>query len=306
MKTSIKILIVAVSIVVLSIICTVTYCVFDCIAHYYDIQNYIGDWEPQVENPEKYISVIGNSLIKFPSGEINLEKYHPDSEIVRVICIHNGRIYYAIQRYADDSSNPLWGIASVSTSGKDPIEHCLENLFDLNEKESPECQNLNNASMALDAYGTYFSGDAIYLYGSRKNLCLRLNTGVVEDVADVPTKAYAAKRVDAHTLIIEETASSVQKTVTLANMAEKNGYVKELSKVDSGRTWGDLQPLERFFSGVKIIGDEIYIISSVFDYQGYTYAIVFRYDFESEAIAYVTSCKVGDTVSNFYDVITQG
>ena len=58
--------------------------------------------------------------------------------------------------------------------------------------------------------------------------------------------------------------------------------------------------LSDFFQYVKVINDQIYILCEVMNWNGEAFAVVFKYDFNTEQTFYVMSEKISDRVSTNY------
>lgn len=88
--------------------------------------------------------------------------------------------------------------------------------------------------------------------------------------------------------------------ITLESMAEKSSNAKQISGLSSYKRWNRKSFLSDFFQYVKVINDQIYILCEVMNWNGEAFAVVFKYDFNTEQTFYVMSEKISDRVSTNY------
>ena len=79
-----------------------------------------------------------------------------------------------------------------------------------------------------------------------------------------------------------------ERIITVKDMAERNDYIKSLT--DLKATWyvfGIQKPLKSFPSKFFVINDDIYIIGVVYDRNGESNCVVFRYNYVDDTYTFL-------------------
>lgn len=144
--------------------------------------------------------------------------------------------------------------------------------------------------------GGLYANGKIYLKGISKTIAYDIQTGTVQE-SEIPPSKYVWSIEDRGSRItIENTEQGETKTLTLEEMSKTNAYAQQLSGLS-------LHDDSRFFVKAKVVDDDVYIIGEVLNWWGEAFAVVFKYDFSTNQVFYVSAIKVEDGVSTNYSFV---
>lgn len=130
---------------------------------------------------------------------------------------------------------------------------------------------------------------------------VELNT--VSETTEYHHSPYVWSIDDNQLITIEDTEQNLTRELTLEDLAENNSYAQKLLELSTKQTWDGTSLTDRFFSYIKIIDQDIYIVCQVYNWNGESTAVIFRYDFSSDNVLYVSSYKTGDIVQSNYSFV---
>ena len=79
--------------------------------------------------------------------------------------------------------------------------------------------------------------------------------------------------------------NSEERIITIDYMAQRNEYVKKLSELEAHKgVFTTIEPMKDFFYKSFVLDNQIYFLCRVLDRDGESNALMFRYDYESEAL----------------------
>ena len=265
----------------------------------FNLRHFFKDLQP--ESPELCIQVVYNNEIQDQYGNsLFKEETLERGNLGIVFCARGNRDYFGYATGVPETTAQykIWHIASVVMQGMDFQEHFAGNLFD-DTVISPEFRDISIYSDRTENFGGYYDGEGrIYLHGNVKTVCFYMETDRAEEVEKLPNCPFTWEIEDHQSITISY--GNIQKAITLESMAEKSSNAKQISGLSSYKRWNRKSFLSDFFQYVKVINDQIYILCEVMNWNGEAFAVVFKYDFNTEQTFYVMSEKISDRVSTNY------
>lgn len=267
----------------------------------FNMRHYFDNWNN--ETNDNIISISYSSVYN-NNGELLFEiddDLH-SLNIEIVYCVKGERIYfsYATMDPETDLRN-IWHIASVSVSGKDFKEHYSGILFDDTIKY-PTLKDLSCNTDCAEEYGGLYYDNVIYLHGNARTVAFDLETEITKEIDSLPVSRYMGKIENKQTLTVIDTENGATHTVTLESMANSNVYAKNLLELSTRKIWSGESPTFNLFDRMKTVDEQMYITCVIYNWNGDSFAVVFKYDFASDKVYYVSSNKVGGNVSSRYKI----
>lgn len=96
-------------------------------------------------------------------------------------------------------------------------------------------------------------------------------------------------------------------TFTLEDMASKSDGIAKIYALKNKLDWQKCSYLSGFFSSntIEVVGEKIYYIASVRNWQGEPYAIILEYDLDYNEWIYVTNCFVGSDIHRYCYIVPE-
>ncbi len=266
----------------------------------YNMRHYFDDWEPETD--EEIIHVLSDTFIYYHLESMNLDDY-VNGRIEEVYCVKNDRIYFCYSTSDSDTRrNLVWHIASVGINGENLTDHYSGNLFKEPHLfgDSYVYERLSYHSYDENLYGGFYSNDKIYLHGNGGNIVYDIMCGTASEIDEHPIGKYRWRIENHQKITIEDTEQNIFRTITLESMAEQNSYAQKLLELSSRKINTGDSSTYKILSKMKVVDDRIYIVCEVLNWNGESFSIVFRYDFSSEKVTYLSFFKVFDLVDSRY------
>ncbi len=269
-----------------------------CSCGMFSDQSFFDGWVS--ETNEEILHIIGDS---FADGSDAEWEKHIDGRIEEIYCVQNDRIYLCYSTAIPDAyPDRTWHIASIGRNGEDFTEHYGGNLFTNSNPKgyAYEYTRLSITPYDAENYGGFYAYHKIYLHGDKTTVVYDIQNGTLSETDGYPVSPYTWSINEHKTIVIQDREQNVTKTLTLESMAEENPYAKDLLAYSKKNTWNGTSLTENIFSGMKIVGDRIYVICEMRNWHGESFAVVFRYDFASDSMLYVSHQKTSDRVESIY------
>lgn len=266
----------------------------------YNMRHFFDDWEKEVD--EEIAPVLHDYYVYYRDKKVNLHDISP-GYIREVFCVSDDRIYFCYSTSTPDSeAGIIWNIASIGLNGENLINHYSCNLFNKSDYLTKDRYiRLSYHDYNENYYGGLYEDNKIYLHGRDRTVVYDICNDTACEVNEYPMSRYRWNFNDTHSeIVIKDCEQDLCKTVTLESMAEKNNYAKKLLELSSRKIWSGKSPTYKVFSMVRTVGDRIYLICEVLNWNGESFSIVFQYDFSSENVLYVYSIKTSDLVNSRY------
>lgn len=270
----------------------------------FTLRGYFDDWVP--ESSETIVDVKNRDIVYYSSEkEVWLDQLFDGIYVEETFCVEKERIYFCYSTSVSNSkSERVWHIGSVKEDETDFKEHYTSNHINV-KSDLGDYQSLSQGYDRETSIGGLYYNHKIYLKEPDRMIVYDITTDMVQETERLPEAKYQWTIDNNHTIVFTELSSGAMQTVTLESLAEKNTYAARLLEMkDSKIAIGD-SAIRDFFSKVKVIDDNIYLICEVFNWHGFTFAVVFRYDFSNDQALYVHSVKVGDPVSSRYSFVLE-
>lgn len=248
------------------------------------------------------------SYVYFKDVYINGSKLNIDDvlddktkSLKQVFCIDNGRIYFAYSYTVNDKTHYV--LASINSDDSE-LKIIWDEVFDY--MNSWECQ--------FDYYDDYSSRNGYYYdekivvtdfdklieYDLKTELC---NETKFQNYQK-PNINFKFKQNDSQEYLL-----SCNDNVFLINndfLINNSETAKKLLSKKRLNIWNGNSPTDNFINSIKIIGDEIFVICSMQNFSGTSYAIIFEINIEQKTCHYVGFHLVGGVIhdSEFYIIPT--
>ena len=270
-----------------------------CAVGKYNLQRYFDEWESEVD--QKTYPIYNSRMIKTDHTLLCVKDFAPGT-VMDIYCVYNERIFFF---YVTSGENHewTWNIGSISESGGDFQCHFSENVMQDKSSSGPSYNQLSWSPNLNRPTGGFYLNGKIYLRGLTKSIAYDIEQDSINESPEIPQQMYVCTKENGQ-LTITENKSGISKTITLDKMAENHPYVQQLVDLESQGISNQKHLME--LSKAMFIQDEIYIVLSILDKSGESYAFAFQYDFETEKYTYVTSCHISSTayLFSFVPVLT--
>ncbi len=218
------------------------------------------------EEFDKAALVVSDKYVKINDKTVRLTTPSKASKIVDVYCIERGRVYFAY------SIENTWGIASIDMEGKNiTVYYKYEN--------GGKYQRLSTLSDYSDALGGLYYESKIYLKGQSGIIVLDLNKETVEEKKEMPKTGYKWTVSDGKASF-GKPKDKENADLTLYDIADKSHCGAALRKL--GGNSGIITEINSSNGSVFFVGQ----ITGRF---GIKYAVLFRYDTETDTYKYLGS-----------------
>lgn len=306
---------VAISISAFLIICAII-CV--CVIAEKNLLHFFDKWEPEVAED---IHIRNYYQIDSKKQGVNLFPLFDDTGIgvfQEVFCEQNNRLYFCYTKSNSMQKDICtYYIASCDLSANDfQIHYSADFQISL----SPLPQNLLSDYYPLNYLSSYEKNQG-GAYSNGQILLQDQNQVAVYDIALDQAALYQDESEiqsvlseffhrelnwEIHNqseIVFSNNDTGEIRILTLEKMAESNEYANALLKISDKKTWDkNITFGEQFFSGVKILDGEPYVICKIFRWDGNSIAIVFKYDFDTNTVKYVKEVSVGGVIASRFDV----
>lgn len=143
---------------------------------------------------------------------------------------------------------------------------------------------------------TNYSDGKLVIYDGTKTASYNIESGEYEiglpTDFSYPEQEYTVEKIESETIlecgfIIK--SKTEERRLTISDMAERNEKIKALTELEAHRWlfFFTTEPLKSFIYGLRVVNNEIYLIGRVFDNDGESNAVVFRYDYDTDSFAFV-------------------
>ena len=227
------------------------------------INNYV---KFEAEEFDKAALVVSDKYVKVNDKVVTLQTPSKASKVVDVFCVERGRIYFA---YGIEST---WGIASMDMQGKNiTVYYKYEN--------AGKYQRLSTLSDYTDALGGLYYESKIYLKGNDGIFVLDLNKEEVTETKEMPGIDYKWTVQDGKATFGKADSKGPQ-SLSLYDIAEKSHVGSALKSL--GGNSGVITEINSSNGSIFFVGQ----ITGKF---GIKYAVLFRYDTETDTYKYLGS-----------------
>lgn len=270
----------------------------------YNLRHFFDNWESEAEDSCLHIVNDYNSVYnKMGNRLFDLNGVSPEGTIKKAVCVQNDRIYFVYgTKDVNTKHGRIWHIALVNINGEDVKEHYFGNLSD-SDSICPDLNDLSTISNKSEQYGVLYDSGQIVLIGNQKKVVFDIEKETIAEADEIPAGKYTWQIDNHQSVEIHSLESDIVKTITLEEMAQKNEYAKKLFSLSSRKNWNGRSPTQNFFESVKVIDEKIYLICTVYNWNGESFAIVFRYDFPSDSFYFLSEKSVGGNMESNYSFV---
>ena len=266
----------------------------------YCLKHFFEDWTSESDQKMLQVSYSDrlydkNQNFLFDIGEIlNVEQ--GNGFVEEVYCVRNNRIYFCYSTSTHSLQYEEWHIASLSLGGEDFQEH-FHNMEDPIRDGKHLYEKLSYAYREDHSIGGLYHNGKIFLRTQTKNFAYDIDTDTVTEVENLPTLKYTfTVSEDNQQLLIENTKTNENRTVTLQSMAKINAYAEQLLDIHSDDAF------DYFFANAVSVDEEIYIICEVVGF-AYIFSLMFEYDFANNEVHFVSLLMGGDATIDNYSIV---
>lgn len=247
-----------------------------------NLTTFFSDWEVETDKPALLTSF--ENQIKCNSIDINLESIIPAGRVYDIFGVKDDTIYFYYET-RNEQGNYIAHLASVAVAGEDFRE--IYNWVLSTESRYIKFSDTNDRSCPL---GGLYENGCIYLHGDDKTIRYDIQTGEIDESAEIPACHYTWSIEDKQKILIENSETGVTREITLERMAQSNDYANRLLQLSEKNK--DKSPTRELFVGVKIYGDDIYLMCEVSSLLWSEYAVFFKYDFDSDCVKHAGTFKM--------------
>lgn len=262
------------------------------------LDGYFTEWENETD--ENFAFFYPHRLF-FSAENAYSDDYvyiHEDYEL-RVYCIKDDKIYFGYATLAENTKQSrIWHIASMGMDGENVTEYYSGDMFP-EEYNYYDCRyrNLNRLSDWDGVYGGLYWNGSIYLRGAARTVEYNTESGELNENASLPDRECVCEKESNSLFYIKDSSGNVIKTLDIKKMAEGDVYARQLSELSENKIW----------SGKSAIGDidvewtdssNFYFLVTVYNYHGSQYAVLFKYDTETDGISYIRNIYIDDSRSS--------
>jgi len=261
----------------------------------YSLRHYFDDWESESEGVFA-LTYLGNS-IQYP-GMDHYEMVFQDVEELDfyadwIYSIENGRIYFLGSEQDENQELTNWRIASMKTDKSD-----LQIHYQIDVMKHEKYYDLSNSLQKTmnPVCGGIYDDHHIYIKAYDTIVAYDIMNDTVETVDSLPSCTYSIDANSFDYVVISKNNES-GRTITPESMAKTNAYVSKLLELEQCRTIDGESFLENFFIYARVLDGEIYLVCRIYNLYGFSDAILFQYDYETDTVRYVTAGQSYEDVS---------
>lgn len=264
----------------------------------YEMLHFFDEWKVETDN-KIAIAQYGSTVYFNPldkSQSLRLREIEGVSYVEEVYCIKNDRVYFCNEELfkGENPRRHCFSIMSVALNGEDLKVHGSLNSFGFSAGYYQQYAYTTTYEKTYNTGGLYYDGQ-IYLKVDERIIVYDIETDTTKEAEAIPINHYSVT-VDNKKVIIEDPETNETRTITHEKMAENNLYAQKLFETLEFNK----ESLDTFFEGVKIEDDDIYVVCCVRNWMGDAFGIVFKYDFSSDEVSYVSHKKSGNGLVNPY------
>ena len=264
----------------------------------FSMHGFFDKWKTEVS--ESIIHVYNESYLTSEfADDKDLQDILESGVVEEVYCVENDRIYF-IYSVSNEYPKVIWNIASVNINFEDLKIHFSEDITNA-EGSKPSYEKLGYLSEHRNLFGGMYADHKIFLKGNNKIVMYDITSDAVEYVDTYPKMNYAWEIQNHQSIVFENLHDGTTQTITMETIAQCNAYAKELTELKT--IWDGSSATKHFFATVKMQNDELFIVTEVLNWHGSAFAIVFKYDYDTNTVQYVSSYKTSDRVEGNYSFV---
>jgi len=271
----------------------------------YSLRHYFEDWKS--ESDDQFASVLYGTSLQYP-GTHQYEKIFQDVKLdfwaEMIYSIENGRVYFFGSEDDTDQKLSSWKIASMKTDKTDVKIHYevkVPSVFKYYDLSNTDLDYIQFGAHP-EKYGGLYDDHKIYLKTDSGICVYDIINDSIAPIDALPQSEYAIDTFRTSCVVITKD-NEPSRTITLESMAKTNAYVNQLLEFNNNRTLNGKTFLEDIFSYARVLNGEIYLVCRVYNLYEAPYVIVFRYEYDTDSVYYVTSAESGEHVEVFYAFI---
>ena len=244
------------------------------------MEDFFAEWE--IEEIDTNIAIYNTHLDELTLGEktIDVEFLTGDT----LLCVIENNLYcFGVSYNTSGAYKNLGRIFCVNLENKE-IEYLHLGQY---------CPNNDDNAYTPDAY--YQDGNII-IFDNATTTIYNIETGKAKKLpAEAFSQVYTPKYTFEYPQNTEGSRKDLkiigeegERILTLEYMAEKHEYIKRV--IDFGvhnNIDGPSDPVRNFFSEGFVVKDEIYLLCNVYDRNGHSNGIVFRYNYDKDEFVYL-------------------
>lgn len=259
----------------------------------------LSKWKPESDDNNMYVEFQEYLLYDSQRVSYNdtiMEKTAPEGgSLVEVFCVEGDTMYYVYKKRDNNENKFNWVLASWNFNSEEfKILYVMKH-----DKSSVTYQKLSYVSDGEDICGGMYEGGKIYLKSESEVVAYDIKTQEINEHAELPMRRYIWEfSMEKDRAYVLDTEKGITKTISMETMAKQNSYANQLNelrkeKISAGRS-------NRIFKSIKCQDGQIYLILSLSNSNCLFYDFVFKYDFETEQILYLTYFKAWDYHNDYH------
>ncbi|MBO5896432.1 MAG: hypothetical protein J6Q83_03965 [Clostridia bacterium] len=222
--------------------------------------------------------------------------------ILEILCVIDDRVYFAFSDY--DTQDDTITIASTDIDFNDFLRHYVFYC-------GPQSEYFNMKSDITPFYGDRFStceyrDGFIYIKNNDEYYSFEIKTGVVKELKESWLIYSSTVAEDFQSIQITNNLTNEKRTLTLPLMAEMDKCAKTFYSLSQEKTTWNGEITRNFFqSHINVVDDELYIVCNIFSFSGEAFSLVYKYDFETNKVFFVSGYNIGDHCDDYYVVAAE-
>ncbi len=223
--------------------------------------------------------------------------------ILEILCVKDDRVYFAFSDY--DMPDDTISIASTDVDFNNYIRHYVF-------YSGPQSEYFNKKSYIKPFYENRFStceyrDGFIYIKNNDKYYSFEIKTGVVKELKESWLIYSSTVSEDFQSIQITNNLTNEKQTLTLSSMAKMDTCTNIFYNLSQEKTiWGREITSNFFQSHINVVDDELYLVCNIFSFSGKAFSLVYKYDFETNKVFFVSGYYIGDHCDDYYVVAVSG
>lgn len=225
-----------------------------------------------------------------------VKRYFGDKleDICEIICIHSGNVYFLADICDDGAEQKALCCYALNTAEITELYTC--DRLSISEVKTSSQLFADQISEQM----TYYHNDTIvFNYGNIVTVYSISEKIITEYDSDGYTHPEPTLDFEISSDTVTFYHDGITKSLRISDVMNSNEYLSTLfSEFQNERTATGLSYFDDFFAKVQIIDDLPYIICSVYNRIGESYALFFSYDYDTNTCEYIAYFFTNDIVSS--------
>lgn len=228
-----------------------------------------------------------------------LEEKGIDGSFREALAVDDDRVWFVYTCQEEESKEKVWNLATLELLTGQIQTHYTEVFGDHYRVNNGLCNDY------LQGKSGFYHDGKIVLTDHEKLTEYDIETGKTRSISaseyDYPDYAWSAEITDHKTVRI--TKGALEAVLTPESLAQSSEAFAVILESGENRIWNGTASSKYLFDNVQTDGEKCYIFCRMLNWNGDSYAFVFRYDMESEALEYCFYLYTDDVFNSYLSLI---